>query len=312
MKVPTLAGALLSALGLGVTAAPATAATPVRYDLSLGDSLSVGYQPNPQGVGIETSQGYADDLYTDLGRQGVRHLKLVKLGCPGDTTTSLLTGRGNASVARAFHCNRTGGSQLAAAVRFLKAHHHPGEVPYLTLDIGANDVDNCAGLAPQGFAAVETCVGQGISSIQRNTPKILAALRRAAPRGTRLAAMNLYDPVLADELSSDPNAQQLGQLSLGLVRSINTTIARADRANGFWTADVADAFVTYDTSEQPTAGTVLAISGASQAPSDVIAICTLTWRCAPSSVGPNIHANVEGYRLIADTFDGIWFRSPAQ
>ena len=29
------------------------------------------------------------------------------------------------------------GSQLAAAVRFLKAH--PGQVPFITIDIGAND-----------------------------------------------------------------------------------------------------------------------------------------------------------------------------
>ncbi len=58
-----------------------------------------------------------------------------------DTTTSLLTGHGNDKDARALHCNRTGGSQLAAAVRFLKAHHAAGEVPLVTIDIGANDVD---------------------------------------------------------------------------------------------------------------------------------------------------------------------------
>ena len=37
-------------------------------------------------------------------------------------------------------------------------------------------------------------------------------------------------------------------------------------------------------------------------PTNVAAICSLTWMCAPPPVGPNIHANVLGYGLIAATF----------
>ena len=56
----------------------------------------------------------------------------------------MLTGNGNSSNARALHCDRAGGSQESAAERFLRAHHHKGEVPLVTVDIGANDVDGCA------------------------------------------------------------------------------------------------------------------------------------------------------------------------
>ncbi len=37
-------------------------------------------------------------------------------------------------------------------------------------------------------------------------------------------------------------------------------------------------------------------------PVNVVTVCTLTWMCAPSPVGPNIHANTLGYRVIADAF----------
>ena len=37
-------------------------------------------------------------------------------------------------------------------------------------------------------------------------------------------------------------------------------------------------------------------------PRDVALICSYTWECVASPVGPNEHANVLGYGLIADTF----------
>ncbi len=37
-------------------------------------------------------------------------------------------------------------------------------------------------------------------------------------------------------------------------------------------------------------------------PNDVSVICRDTWECYPPPQGDNIHANVNGYTLIADTF----------
>ena len=70
-------------------------------------------QPDLKGVTRDTTQGYTDDLAA-IERTRVKNLRLVKFGCGGDTTTSLLTGHGNDKAARALHCTRTGGSQLTA------------------------------------------------------------------------------------------------------------------------------------------------------------------------------------------------------
>src|SRR5438876_8980579 len=112
-----------------------------RYYLSLGDSLAQGMQPDTAGITRNTNQGYADQLYALEGRR-IPRLKLVKLGCGGETTSSFLTGRGNPD-ALILGCNPRGGSQMAAAERFLRAHHRPRQVALVTLDIGANDIVGC-------------------------------------------------------------------------------------------------------------------------------------------------------------------------
>jgi hypothetical protein len=119
----SLAAALAATLAL-LPAGAASAAVGPRYYLALGDSLSQGIQPNAAGATVNTNQGYADQLYR-IERAHILGLRLVKLGCGGDTTTSMLTGKGNAAAAASLHCDRAGGSQLAAAERFLRAHHKP-------------------------------------------------------------------------------------------------------------------------------------------------------------------------------------------
>jgi lysophospholipase L1-like esterase len=282
----------LLALTLLVAAPSALAAQRHHYYLALGDSLAVGYQPlGAGGQGIETTQGYTNDLLAHYAKQ-VKKLKLVEVGCPRDTSGSLLTGQGNDASAAFFGCDRSGGSQLAAAVKFLKAHHHQGEVPLVTIDIGANDIVPC--VSEPTFAQIITCVGAGEQAIKTNTPQILKALRKAAPKGTRFAAMNLYDPILADELN--PSTAALGVASLTLTKSVNAVITTADKRSKFKTADVAKAFGTYNTSK-PSKG--------QQVATDVVNICNLTWMCAISPIGPNIHANATGYEVIAGAFEKV-------
>lgn len=286
-----IAGAA-AVLALSLLAAPSALGATKHYYLALGDSLSVGYQPiGPSFAGIETSQGYTNDLRSHYAKQ-IKNLKLVEVGCPGATTTSLLTGQGNTAAVAAFGCDQRGGSQLTAAVKFLRAHHHTGEVPLITLDIGANDVVPCAdGPSNQ----IVSCVEAGDQAITTNTPKILKALHRAAPKGTKFAAMNLYDPLLADELSSDSSTQALGYLSLTLVQDVDGSIATANRKGKFKTANVAKAFHTYDTTPESFDG--------QQVNTDAVDICKLTWMCAAPPQGPNIHANKTGYETIAKAFE---------
>jgi lysophospholipase L1-like esterase len=268
---------------------PARHGAPPAYYLALGDSLSQGVQPATPplspgvslGQSIETSQGYADDLYARYAPAFHGSLRLEKLGCPGETTTSMLTGAGSP-------CTYPQGSQLAAALAFLRAHH--GETALITVDIGANDVDGCvtAGVISQ------ECVASGIAAVERDVPQILGALRHAAGAHVLIVGMNLYDPFLADYLTG-ASGQAAATESVTLAEQVNQLIGAGDKASGARTADVQGAFSTADfTATLPGVGPV---------PLNVARICAWTWMCAPSPVGPNIHANVAGYRVIAAAFE---------
>jgi lysophospholipase L1-like esterase len=289
MKARFITGALAIVAVLALTALPAgarrNAPKPVtRYYLALGDSLSVGYQPDGAGGGAETTQGYADQLYANLRRR-IRHLKLVKLGCPGESTASMISGKGNEGSAAAFHCRVP---QLSAAERFLKAHHRRREVALVTIDIGANDVDGCIGDASN----LGPCLSSGEAAIRANEPKILGALRRAAPKGTSFASMDLYDPVLAAYLSPSSPLNPFAEPSVQLTEEVNADIDAAARAARFRIADVFDAFRTTDQTPTTYAG--------QSVPTNVAEICVLTWMCSSFQ---NIHANRAGYGVIARAFE---------
>src|SRR5262249_26114162 len=153
-----------------MTVPPARADIGVRYYVSLGDSFAQGYQPiggSPFGNGYH--QGYADQLVT-LIRQPDEHLRLIKLGCGAETTTTMLFGGSP-------FCGYPG-PQLAQAVAFLLAHR--GEVALVTIDIGGVDVIDPA--------------GGGVAAIEANLPVILAALRQAAGPGVPIVGMTYYSP----------------------------------------------------------------------------------------------------------------------
>jgi lysophospholipase L1-like esterase len=273
---------------LAVPAAAGAASPTPRYYVALGDSLSQGMQPDAAGVTRNTDQGYADQLF-QTERRGIKNLQLVKLGCGGESTSSMLTGHGNDRNAQLLHCNRTGGSQLTAAVRFLKSHHRAGEIALVTVDIGANDVDGCTNPGVN----LGTCLAAGEASIKNNVPKILSAIKQAAPAKTALTAMTLYDPVLSEYFS--PTGRSLALASPAILKTINGELASADANAGFRTADVGAAFLSYD-------GTDMVTWEGQQIPINVARVCSWTWACTTPPSGPNIHANKNGYAVIAQTF----------
>ncbi len=98
------------------------------YYLSLGDSLAAGVQPIGDPANLyRTDEGYADQLYA-MAREWYPNLKLVKLGCPGETTATMIDGG---------ICAYPHGSQLDEAVSFL--HAHGRFVAFVSIDIGSND-----------------------------------------------------------------------------------------------------------------------------------------------------------------------------
>jgi len=269
--------------------APAEAAR-ARYYLSLGDSLAQGMQPDTAGLTVNTDQGYADQLYV-IEKRRIPGLKLVKLGCGGETTTSFLTGQGNSGDALLLGCNPAGGSQMVAAERFLRTHRGRGEVALVTLDIGANDIDGCE----TENAISATCVIRGAEHISSNLPVIMRRLRRAAAPGTPMAAMTLYDPFL--ELYLTPGGHAEAIASDEYAHNVNEGLTRLYRAGGFRVARVDAAFRTYDISRSTS------LAGQPHpVPVAVAEVCRLTWMCARTPVGPNIHANRAGYGLIARAF----------
>jgi hypothetical protein len=76
-------------------ASTASAASKATYYLSLGDSLAQGYQPigGPPSSAAPPGydQGYADQLFK-LERDEYTQLQLVKFGCGGESTVSMLYG----------------------------------------------------------------------------------------------------------------------------------------------------------------------------------------------------------------------------
>lgn len=256
-----------------LVAAPATAEEP-HYYVALGDSLSRGYMPGPG----DTDQGYVDDLYTTLHAEDPS-LQLVKLGCSGETTGTMIDG------GKCTDRYPVGSSQLAAAEAFLTAHR--GAVTHLTIDIGANDVAGCA----EGGSIDPACLTKGVVTIATNLQTILQRLTAAGHRTPLSIAMNYYDPFLQNYLGH-AKGKAIAVASVGLLATVNTAESALYNLYGFRVADVARAYRTYDFLNQET------VPGFGKLPRNVATICKLTYMCSDV----NIHANVEGYRVIADAF----------
>ena len=268
---------LLTACAL-LVAGPAGATTPTAppYDLAVGGSGSVGFQPtlmHPHGA--PTDSGYSDDLAV---RESARWpgLTLVRIGCPGISTQGMIDG--------GAHCLYRDGTQLATALDFL--HTHPSTV-LVTVDLGFNDVVRCL----HHMDVNSACVADGLTSVQLQLPRILAALRQAAPADTQILGLGHYDPYLGDALRG-PSGQAFARASLGVIERLNDVMHAAYAKAGLPMADVGAAFDLDNTAP-------VAAGGLGTVPTNVARVCALTWMCTASPFGPNLHPNDAGYRVIA-------------
>ncbi len=254
------------------------------YYLALGDSLARGAQPNAKGTTLPTDQGYANDIFA-ARRHHTKGLTLKELGCLGETTTTMIKGHCPG------HTHYAKGNQLAQAVAFIKTH----KIAFITLDIGANDIDGCV----QNGTVDSSCLKAGLDAVKANVPKIAKALRKAAGRRTPIVAMTYYDPFLADYLEGS-SGQSLAGESVLLAKEFNEELTSGFAAGKLKVANVADAFDT----DTPFSTTTTA-PGLGTVPVSVAQICEHTWMCAPAPVGPNIHANRSGYSVIAKAFEKV-------
>ncbi len=264
-------------------AAHTTATTSHTYYLSLGDSLAQGVQPNKAGVSVETNEGYPNQLFTAL-HSGNPTLQLVKLGCPGETTGTMINGG---------ICTYPAGSQLKQAAKFLASHR--GRVQLITIDIGANDLNPC--LALTNFNKIVACLNKVVPVLLTNLGNIMATLGAAGGSGAPpTIGMTYYNPLLADWLQGTAAAKALVKKSVPLAQAFGTALSSVYTKFG---AKVADVFTAFQTTKFTPKVTLPAFG---KVPLNVGLICSYTWLCTAPPRGPNIHANVLGYGIIANTF----------
>jgi lysophospholipase L1-like esterase len=228
--------------------------------LALGDSLAAGNQPG----GDQKDRGYAGPVLDGV-RTTSPGTQLRNLGCTGATTTSMLRGGG---------CAYPEGSQIDAAVAFLKANGDKTRL--VTLDIGANNVLDCA----KTGSIDQVCATGTTATVAKELGQIVGQLRAAAPKAP-IVLLTYYNPLLAAWRKGAQGRTTAAQ-SQPLLGGLNAEITKAAKAAGAKVADVAGAFATNDTSGSPQ-------------PNNVTRICEWTWMCSSE----NIHANDAGYAAMA-------------
>ena len=274
----SLALLALAIVGPATPAAGAPAAPPpTTYYLALGDSLSTG-------GGADPGKGYVNDI-ENLLSQSIPGLQLVDLGCGGDSTTRMING--------GLCHNYTTGDQLGDAEAFLEAH--PGQVAFVTIDVGGDDIVGCA----LSGTINQTCVSNALTAVASNMQTILGGLRAAGGQ-VPIIGMNYYDPILASwyagPFNGGPPDPTLAVQSLPVLHSLNSELQAAYQEYGARHADVAGAFASDNFAMTGSyMGTTL--------PQNVANICNWTHMCMTGGGNPNIHTNDYGHSLIANSYE---------
>ena len=265
------AGMLLLTLGMlvAISATAAPAATPTYY-LALGDSLAAG-------VGASSGHGYVDDVFA-FEQQGMPGLQLVNLSCSGATTDSVIHGGGG--------CTYDTGTQLGDAEAFLTAHL--GEVAFITIDIGGNDVAGCFFSIPMDAP----CVAAALPGAVTNLTTILTGLRSAGG-AVPIVGMTYYDPFLAYWLQGGAGMQAAHD-SVKLVKSANRALKITYKKSKARVADGGKAFLMSKFS--------LKGSWLSQTvPVNVAQACLWTHMCTSN----DFHANEAGHAALAGAIEPV-------
>jgi lysophospholipase L1-like esterase len=280
----------------------ASAAASPKYLLALGDSLAAGYQPtferslppvNPitgyRDVGYPN--GYAAELASERG------LTLVDLGCPGETTASMLGKPAMQQCANLYAQEFGTQSQLGAAESFLS--QHSGQVELVTIDIGANDLEHCVSTSQVSLSCLQTNDVATMKHLAEILRSLASRIHRSDP-SAQFASMNYYDPFLG--LAYVPGGAEglkLAAASLVATDIFNTQLAATFRTFHVLRADVASAF-------RMNTAVPLTRYSTKWLPANVVSTCKLTWMCpGQSKQVRDIHPNGAGYRTIAAAFDRV-------
>lgn len=266
-----VAGLLAAGSATPVAAVSTSNSNPNNY-LALGDSVPFGYDPLlvQQGVSPDVFVGYPQ-LASDLFRP---RLKVFDAACPGETSTSLITGtrpdngcQNYRDVIGALHVSYSG-SQLGYAESYVAANPR---TKFVSLMIGANDLfrlqDSC-----QGTSDVPACLVAGLpallTTLAGNLTTIYSGLRAAGFTGD-FVAVTYYSLDYADPVTT------------GAIGALDQVLAHVTRAFG---GKVADGFGAFE------AATV-ASGGDSCAAGLLIRLSATTCDVHPSQAGAALLAS---------------------
>jgi lysophospholipase L1-like esterase len=182
-------------------------------------------------------------------------------------------------------CPYATGTQLGDAEAFLAAH--AGHVAFVTIDIGANDVDSCVSATGVDM----TCFNNGMSAVTTNVPLILSGLASAGG-STPVVGMSYYDPFLAAWVLLGTSGQGIAHESETLADGLNSLLV-GDFGSAR-TADVAGAFATSNFS-------LTAKYGGTTVPVNVARVCEWTHMCTSE----DFHADDAGHAHIAKAFEKV-------
>jgi lysophospholipase L1-like esterase len=274
--------------------------------LAMGDSLAFGYQqakvvanlPNPSPTLFNTGEvnvfQFGSDLTSSTGfNANYPGVQTVNLGCPGETSTSLLNATnattGCTTYSHSIHVNHPGLTQIQAAVAVLNAH--AGKVVPVTIDIGANDVlalvNHCTTGGVISLSCVQSGAGATFATIEENLGTALSQIRAVAGY-TQIMVVGLYNPlypaVFAQvylQTGSLAAATQAATATDALVAQLNTLTATTAANYRAYFVDPLPLF-------NPQGG------GPS---SEISTVCTLTAICGPLH---DIHPTDQGYAELGD------------
>lgn len=266
-----------------------------KYYISLGDSYSVGYQPN-----IGATSGYTGYVASKL------KMNLENFGCGGATTTSILTYNGVCGTGGSYSPPAAtdvgpvipGDTQVQNALAFIAAH--PGQIGLVTVSIGGNDVTACASNADP-----ITCVEGVTSSIQTNVTTLAQELRTAVGAGVPIVGLTYPDvilgswvyPIYPPSSSSETLVSESVLAFEDLINPALDTAYTASPVDGLF-VDVTSAtgYLTPLTTlaKLPKSTGVTDVPKKTKVPEAVVKVCELTYYCTQG----NIHADNKGYELI--------------
>jgi lysophospholipase L1-like esterase len=231
------AAAVVAAFPRGIAAgSPVTGSAANGTYLALGDSVAFGYVPSDAVPAPKYQVAHSFVGYPEYLAQQLRE-RVWNASCPGETTTSLLTGAGSNGCEDSvgspigyrtlypLHVQYKG-TQMAYALDYLARHKH---TQLITIDIGANDAFVCQETTQDHCTSPDELDGLA-AEITQNLASIYSQLRDVAHYQGPIVALDYYSLNYADPTQ------------LAATMFLNSVIAASTLAYGGVVADGFGAF----------------------------------------------------------------------